>query len=197
MPAPAAKPRVLTLRRVVVTALFAAAIIGGALLGVFLAFESDLPQVTSLEEFQPNIITQVFASDGSVIGEFAIEKRVVVAVPRHPAGAAQRDRRRGGRRLLEAHRDQPLARARRGGRQPALRPLQPGLLDAHHAALAAPVPDPGEDPRSARSRRSSSPSRSRRTSRRRRSSPSTATRSTSATATTASRRRAASCSASR
>ena len=78
MPAPAATPRVLTLRRVVVTALFAAAIVGGALLGVFLAFESDLPQVTSLEEFQPNIITQVFAADGSVIGEFAIEKRVVV-----------------------------------------------------------------------------------------------------------------------
>src|SRR5512145_1154331 len=79
MAPPAAPPRVLTLRRVVVTALFAATIIGGALLGVFLAFESDLPQVTSLEEFQPNIITQVFASDGSVIGEFAIEKRVVVA----------------------------------------------------------------------------------------------------------------------
>ncbi len=79
MAPPAARPRVLTLRRVVVTALFAAAILGGALLGVFLAFESDLPQVTSLEDFQPNIITQVFASDGSVIGEFAIEKRVVVA----------------------------------------------------------------------------------------------------------------------
>jgi penicillin-binding protein 1A len=45
---------------------------------VFLAFESDLPQVTSLEDFQPNIITQVFAADGSVLGEFAIEKRVVV-----------------------------------------------------------------------------------------------------------------------
>jgi len=79
MALPAAPPRVLTLRRVVVTALFAATIIGGALLGVFLAFESDLPQVTSLEDFQPNIITQVFASDGSVVGEFAIEKRVVVA----------------------------------------------------------------------------------------------------------------------
>ncbi|HXK10814.1 MAG TPA: PBP1A family penicillin-binding protein [Vicinamibacteria bacterium] len=71
-------PRILTLRRVVTTALFAAAILGGALIGVFLAFESDLPQVTSLEEFQPNIITRVFAADGSVLGEFAIEKRVVV-----------------------------------------------------------------------------------------------------------------------
>ncbi len=68
----------LTLRRAIVTALFALAILGGALLGVFFAFESDLPQVTSLEEFQPNIITQVFAADGSVLGEFAIEKRVVV-----------------------------------------------------------------------------------------------------------------------
>jgi len=78
MAPPAAPPRVLTLRRVVVTTLFAAAVIGGALVGVLLAFESDLPQVTSLEDFKPNIITQVFASDGSVIGEFAIEKRVVV-----------------------------------------------------------------------------------------------------------------------
>src|SRR5260221_1689490 len=71
-------PRVLTIQRAVVTALFAAAILGGALLGVFFAFESDLPQVSSLEDFQPNIITQVFAADGSVIGEFAIEKRVIV-----------------------------------------------------------------------------------------------------------------------
>lgn len=71
--------RILTVRRVVVTALFVTAILGGCLLGVFLAVESDLPQVTSLEDFQPNIITQVFAADGSVLGEFAIEKRVVIA----------------------------------------------------------------------------------------------------------------------
>ncbi|MGE5125720.1 MAG: penicillin-binding protein 1A [Betaproteobacteria bacterium] len=75
---PASPARVLTLRRLAVTGALALAIVGGALLGVFLALESDLPQVTSLEDFQPNIITQVFASDGSVIGEFAIEKRVVV-----------------------------------------------------------------------------------------------------------------------
>ena len=72
-------PRVFTFRRIVVTTLLAFAILVGSLAGVFLAFESDLPQVTSLEEFQPNIITQVFAADGSVLGEFAIEKRIVVA----------------------------------------------------------------------------------------------------------------------
>jgi penicillin-binding protein 1A len=69
---------VLTLRRVFVTLLFTLAILGGSLLGVFLAYENDLPQISSLEDFQPNIITQVFAADGSVLGEFAIEKRVVI-----------------------------------------------------------------------------------------------------------------------
>src|SRR5215470_5067454 len=70
--------RTFTLRRVVVTTLFVFTILAGALVGVFLAYESDLPQIASLEDYQPNIITQVFAADGSVLGEFAIEKRVVV-----------------------------------------------------------------------------------------------------------------------
>ena len=72
------RPGVLTFRRIIVTTLLTGAVVAGALFGVFLAYESDLPQVTSLEDFQPNIITQVFAADGSVLGEFAIEKRVVV-----------------------------------------------------------------------------------------------------------------------
>ncbi len=71
-------PRPRRFWRAATALLFALAILLGALLGVFLAYESDLPQVSSLEDFQPNIITQVFARDGSVLGEFAIEKRVVV-----------------------------------------------------------------------------------------------------------------------
>jgi penicillin-binding protein 1A len=71
-------PKVATFRRAWISVLFGAAILGGALLGVFLAYENDLPQVSSLEDFEPNIITQVFAADGSILGEFAIEKRVVV-----------------------------------------------------------------------------------------------------------------------
>ena len=70
--------RVFTLRRFSLSFLFVLAILGGSLGGVFLAYENDLPQINSLEDFQPNIITQVFAADGSVLGEFAIEKRVVI-----------------------------------------------------------------------------------------------------------------------
>jgi penicillin-binding protein 1A len=66
-------------RRAGVTLLFTLAILAGALLGIVLAYESDLPQVSKLEDFEPNIITQVYSADGELLGDFAIEKRVVVA----------------------------------------------------------------------------------------------------------------------
>ncbi|HET8646508.1 MAG TPA: transglycosylase domain-containing protein, partial [Vicinamibacteria bacterium] len=66
------------IRRIGVTLLFVAAILTGSASGIFLAYESDLPQVSSLENFEPNIITQVYAADGSLLGTFAIERRVVV-----------------------------------------------------------------------------------------------------------------------
>jgi penicillin-binding protein 1A len=66
------------LRRAGVTLLFVLAIFVGALSGIFLAYEKDLPQVSTLEDFEPNIITQVYTADGKLLGEFAIERRVVV-----------------------------------------------------------------------------------------------------------------------
>ena len=65
-------------RKITFTLLVAAAILAGALLGVFLSYSSDLPEVSSLENYRPNIITQVFAKDGSLVGQFSIERRVVV-----------------------------------------------------------------------------------------------------------------------
>ncbi len=79
MPEPrSTSPTLWTFRRILVTTLFALAILSGASVGVYFAYEADLPQVSSLEDFQPNIVTQVFAGDGSLIGEFAIERRVTV-----------------------------------------------------------------------------------------------------------------------
>lgn len=56
----------------------AMAIVMGSLTGALMAIGSDLPQVEQLEELKPNIVTQVFAKDGSILGEFAIEKRVLI-----------------------------------------------------------------------------------------------------------------------
>ena len=58
--------------------LIASCIVLGSLVGALMAIGSDLPQVEQLEELKPNIVTQVFAADGSILGEFAIEKRVIV-----------------------------------------------------------------------------------------------------------------------
>lgn len=66
------------LRRAGLAALFAGAILLGAFAGIYLAYESDLPQVSSLENFEPNIITEVYAADGGLLGTFAIERRVIV-----------------------------------------------------------------------------------------------------------------------
>src|SRR5688572_1373358 len=66
------------LQRAGLTLLFALAIVFGAVVGILLAYETDLPQISSLEDFEPNIITQVYNVDGSLLGEFSVERRVVV-----------------------------------------------------------------------------------------------------------------------
>jgi penicillin-binding protein 1A len=54
------------------------AIVAGALAGLYIAYQRDIPQVSTLEDYRPNIITRVLAEDGSLLGEFSIERRVVV-----------------------------------------------------------------------------------------------------------------------
>src|SRR5262249_55744216 len=50
----------------------------GATAGVLFVYNSDLPQVNSLEDYRPSLITEVYADDGQVIGSFALERRIVV-----------------------------------------------------------------------------------------------------------------------
>ena len=58
--------------------LFVAAALLGTLSGVLFAYASDLPEITALDNYQPNTITRLVARDGQVIGEFATERRVVI-----------------------------------------------------------------------------------------------------------------------
>ena len=50
----------------------------GATAGVLFVYNSDLPQVNSLEDYHPSLITEVYSDDGQVIGSFALERRFVV-----------------------------------------------------------------------------------------------------------------------
>ena len=43
-----------------------------------------LPELYSLTDYRPNLVTRVRAADGTLIGEFARERREVVAIERIP-----------------------------------------------------------------------------------------------------------------
>lgn len=61
-----------------IAALFVVAALLGTLSGVLFAYSDDLPQITRLDSYAPNTITRVIARDGSLVGDFAVERRVVI-----------------------------------------------------------------------------------------------------------------------
>lgn len=48
------------------------------LIGSYYYFTKDLPPLKNLTDYRPNLVTKVLSDDGQVIGEFYIERRVVV-----------------------------------------------------------------------------------------------------------------------
>jgi len=56
----------------------------GAALGILLGYEYNLPQIQSLEDYRPDVITDVYSDDNKVIGEFAIERRIIVSFDEIP-----------------------------------------------------------------------------------------------------------------
>jgi penicillin-binding protein 1A len=61
-----------------VAALFVAAALLGTLSGVLFAYSDDLPEISALDSYSPNTITRVLGKDGHLVGEFAVERRVVI-----------------------------------------------------------------------------------------------------------------------
>ena len=61
-----------------IAALFVTAALLGALSGVLFAYSDDLPQISALDEYAPNTITRVLGKDGQLVGDFAVERRVVI-----------------------------------------------------------------------------------------------------------------------
>src|SRR5688572_20977376 len=59
-------------------ALFIVVALLGVLSGVMFAFAGDLPLISELDDYAPNAITRIYASNGATLGEFAIERRLVV-----------------------------------------------------------------------------------------------------------------------
>ena len=58
--------------------------VAGAGVFIYYHFLSDLPDFTTIKEFRPSVITQIFARDGQRIGEFYSERRIEVPYSRLP-----------------------------------------------------------------------------------------------------------------
>jgi penicillin-binding protein 1A len=67
-----------------IVALFLAAALAGTAGGVLFAFAGDLPTISALDDYSPGTITRVLARDGTVVGDFATERRVLVTYEQIP-----------------------------------------------------------------------------------------------------------------
>ena len=55
--------------------LLAAAVGAGA--GLLLVYSTDLPQVEQLEHYRPSTVTELYDDQNRVIGQFALQRRVI------------------------------------------------------------------------------------------------------------------------
>src|SRR6201998_695294 len=70
--------------RVAFSLLLLAAIALGGVAGLLFVYSSDLPQIRALEDFQPDVVTELYADDGQVIGNFALQRRVLLSYEQYP-----------------------------------------------------------------------------------------------------------------
>jgi penicillin-binding protein 1A len=70
--------------RVAFALLLLAAISIGALSGLLFVYSSDLPQIRALEDFRPDIVTELYADDGQIVGSFALQRRILLTYEQIP-----------------------------------------------------------------------------------------------------------------
>jgi len=71
--------------RVTFGVLLAAAIVIGGALGILFVYSLDLPEVRALEDYRPNIVTELYGDDGSLVGSFALQRRILLTYDQIPA----------------------------------------------------------------------------------------------------------------
>jgi penicillin-binding protein 1A len=70
--------------RVVVGLLVLTAALVGSLVGLLIVYSTDLPQIGELEHYRPSTITELYDSRGRVIGQFALQRRVIAQYNDYP-----------------------------------------------------------------------------------------------------------------
>src|SRR4051812_16407120 len=65
----------------------AAGLIGGVVL--YTLFSQGLPEFSSVQEYKPKIATRVYGIDNELVGEFSVERRILIPFDRIPKTLVQ------------------------------------------------------------------------------------------------------------
>src|SRR5690348_6148708 len=70
--------------RLAIGLLVLCAIAVGSAVGLLFVYSSDLPQIQELENYRPDVVTELYADDGASIGSFAMQRRILVTYDQIP-----------------------------------------------------------------------------------------------------------------
>lgn len=70
--------------RVAIAFLLLCSIVLGAACGLLFVYASDLPEIRALETYRPNVVTEVYADDGQLVGSFALQRRILMTFEQCP-----------------------------------------------------------------------------------------------------------------
>lgn len=70
--------------RVALAFLLLCAVALGAATGLLFVYESDLPEIRALETYRPNVVTEIYADDGQLVGSFALQRRILMTWEQTP-----------------------------------------------------------------------------------------------------------------
>jgi penicillin-binding protein 1A len=70
--------------RVALAFLLLCAIALGAACGLLFVYASDLPEIHALETYRPNVVTEIYADDGQLVGSFALQRRILMTYEQCP-----------------------------------------------------------------------------------------------------------------
>ena len=70
--------------RLAFTFLLLCAIGVGAAVGLLFVYSSDLPEIRALEDYRPNVVTELYGDGGQMIGSFALQRRILVTYQQIP-----------------------------------------------------------------------------------------------------------------
>jgi len=70
--------------RLAFTFLVLCAIGFGAAVGLLFVYSSDLPEIHALQDYRPDVVTELYADDGQPVGSFALQRRILLTYAQIP-----------------------------------------------------------------------------------------------------------------